>query len=283
MPVETTAHTIIYNNRYLWGFTQSFLESHFLTMLSTKKISISLIDRLYYFCNGEAQPIKAFFTYLPQGEIVPVNDWFNYGRTPAGQPTIAYEDIHYPTLLQYLNLNSDSEGNKILAFTIQIGHRSFTYYFDHDFKPQLTLVFRNCFNINECIELCCITTTKQKVERSTALTNGQYSFYDQSEEQIFEVESATIPLDVARWIEQLFTSHKVRFIDYSYTEWETLDDFPEILITESSCEISDSDENLNKVKFSYRFTHKEPRLHTRFIGDSYAQGVFTSEFNTSFS
>ena len=51
-----------------------------------------------------------------------------------------------------------------------------------------------------------------------------------------------------------------------------------ILISDYTSEISDSDEKLNSVKFTWRFAHNRPKVEP-----PYSPGIFNDKFNPTFS
>ena len=90
-------------------------------------------------------------------------------------------------------------------------------------------------------------------------------------EQTFEVQAEGLTLEKARWLEELFASDRVCLLNRPYGEEDYLDEmFPEVLITDSTSEAQDGDEELNKVKFTYRHVSSRPdsrivkrdRIHT---------------------
>lgn len=159
---------------------------------------------------------------------------------------IRYDDILYKLTEQGYIVD------KLLAYSITWGDRSFTFYV-HNFIPDVTFTFRNCFNVLETVSFSAVTTSKTKVDRSVAVARSLYSFYDQTTTKEYEVQSSALTMDEAEWIEQLFISHCVRFGVAS-----DFDSLSVVLITDSSCEISDSNADLNRVKFSWQFQDKVP-------------------------
>lgn len=97
-----------------------------------------------------------------------------------------------------------------------------------------------------------------------------------------------LTFDEADWEGQLFSAHTVmRF------ESETLDEnsplvFTEVLISDCTCEISDSDESSmqslgfaekpNTAKFTWRYAGNRPIVRL-----SASPGIFTSPYNSAYS
>lgn len=273
--------TLVYLDREFWGFSDVFLSERFLSILTAKRISRHVHEKLYYFANaGEENRLSYHITYIPAGKTTPVTGQFFLGTLKSESSELMFVDLRYEDLLYQVETLSPITGHKILACTIELGKRMFTLYFD-DFNPDVTFIFKNCFNVYETIELNAITTAKTKVDRSVAIANGRNSFYDQTTEKYFEVQTASLQYDMAILIEQLFSSHLVRIVDYSYTELEVEDEYQQVLITDSTCEVSDNDEEINSVKFTWQYVEKRPHLPLNFYSDQ-PRGYFTDEYNQTF-
>ncbi len=174
----------------------------------------------------------------------------------------------------------------VLACSVQVGSRAFTFYMQ-DVEPNVTFYFRNAFNCFESCGLFAVTTHKPKVDRSIAVTNRISSFYNQQNEKQYEVETAGLTMEQARWIEQLFYSHDVRMATRR-TEEEMASaasynpqDMPIVLITDCTCEISDADGELNKVKFTYQYQDRRTYLPTDYLSVDHDR-IFTEQFDPTF-
>ena len=171
---------------------------------------------------------------------------------------------------------------RVLACSVQVGARAFTFYVQDD-EPNLTLYFRNAFNCFECCALHAVTTHKPKVDRLIAVTNRISTFYNQQNEKLYEVESAGLTMEQARWIEQLFYSHDVRMATRrtDFSQGYNPIGMPIILITDPTCEISDADGELNTVKFTYQYQDRRTYLPTDYLSVDHDR-IFTEQFDPSF-
>lgn len=88
------------------------------------------------------------------------------------------------------------------------------------------------------------------------------------------MESAPLTQTDAEWVEQIFISHSVR-----HGVASDVTTLPEVIITESTCEIADKDTELNKVKFTWQFADKRPHLPAV----STSAEIFTEPFNPTFT
>lgn len=227
-----------------------FASYNFLTTLSSRRTSPHSTEYLSVLHEVGQGEMKAYCVFIDGGgnTSAAVITLWGLGYDDIGVDTIL---IRYDDILQKLT----EEGyivDKLLAYTITWGSRSFTFYV-HDFIPDVTFTFRNCFNVHETVSFSAVTTSKTKVDRSVAVARSLCSFYDQTTTKEYEVQSSALTMAEAEWIEQLFMSHCVRLGMASDSEL-----LPVVLITDSSCEISDSNADLNRVKFSWQFQDKAP-------------------------
>lgn len=134
----------------------------------------------------------------------------------------------------------------VLGAEYRIGSRQFNIFFT-DEEPTETFTFLNAFNVTETAYLYNTTTIKTEVDRSEAICGKTAEFYDQTVRVKHEVETASLAYDEAKWLNQLLTSRLVR---------HSLEDgtLQEVLISDISSEISNSDKELIRLKFSYKYT-----------------------------
>jgi len=227
-----------------------WVSSNFLTTLSSKRTSPHSAEYLSVMHGVEQSEMKAHCVFINgDGNIVSlIITLFDLGYDDIGIDTVL---IQYDDIVQKL-IAQGHIVHKLLAYSIIYGDRSFSFYV-HNFVPDVTFTFRNCFNVLETFSFSAVTISKTKVDRSVAVARSLYSFYDQTIIKEYEVQSSPLTMDEALWIEQLFISNCVRLgvaSDFSL--------LPIVLITDSSCEISDSNADLNRVKFSWRFQDKMP-------------------------
>jgi hypothetical protein len=127
----------------------------------------------------------------------------------------------------------------------QIGNRHFNFFFT-DEQPTDVFTFLNAFNIEERAYLYGATTIKTEIDRSEAVCGNETQFYDETLKVKNEVETAPLPYDEAKWLSQMLTSKKVSRAMGDGT-------FEEILISDITSEVSDSDKDLIRLKFSWKY------------------------------
>ena len=196
-----------------------------------------------------------------------------YGKDYAlGLLAVSHADLRAKAAKYYNGIPYE-----ILGATVEIGRRSITIYYS-DRRPDLRLWFANMFNCPELAELHGDTTAKTKVKRSEAVCADTLRLYDQSVEQQYEFQADALSIDTARWLTQLFTSRDVRIIDRPYNEEDHLNEsFPRVLITDSTSEVQDGDDELNKIKFTYRHASVRPDSRLR-LSDRTHNDTFKNHF-----
>ena len=281
-----TAFTVYYNTAegaYIGSFnlntqycslnlninTGLFGSYNFLTTLTAKRVPRNSIDYIWLLHGQDSGEVKAHCVYEQEnGEVA--NKTVTMRRLITDDLGVTQIIINQSQLLMLLRSGGASV-SKLLSFAIEFNNRYFTYYVT-DKEADVSFVFKNCFNVDEIAYFNAITTTITKVNRSTAVVGGRHLFYDQFVDKTYEVESAPLTSDEAYWVEQLLMSHSVRLNDSSLLD---------VIITDSTCEISDNDEQLNKVKFTWQFAMKTPHLMKSFREDT--NGIFTEPYNQTFN
>ena len=104
----------------------------------------------------------------------------------------------------------------------------------------------NAFNIPERAYLYGATTTKTEVNRSEAVIGRKTLFYDETVTVKHEVETGPMTYDEAMWLSQMFASRWVNRILPNNKS-------AEILISDISSEVTDSNKELMKLKFSWKY------------------------------
>ena len=245
---------------------------NFLTTLSAKRVHRDAYDYIWLFHGQERGTVMAHCIYEDEnGNIANIS--VSYQSFIASDIGVSRIVVSQQKIVNQISL-AGGKIKRLLSFSLEFLNRHFTYYIV-DYTPEVSFVFKNCFNVTEYVSFSAITTTKTKVNRSTAISGGEHLFYDQSVDKSYEVETASLTNDEAHWVEQLINSHSVRF-----GTSPNADKLPKIIITDSDCEIHDDDEELNKLKFTWQFIEKTPHLTKKFRSD--ADGIFTDEYNTIF-
>ncbi len=166
------------------------------------------------------------------------------------------------------------------SVTVRCGNRSATFFIDPALETNTPIFYLNCFGITEHIALPRTTMVKVKTDRSLASAGKTSQFYDISTSKEYEVESGPLTSDECIQIEQMLTSPSVRIpFGQDCSKYDTdFDALRPILITDYTCEFSDTDEKLNKVKFTWRFADNTPSVDM-----PTTPSIFNQNFNPTFS
>ena len=261
-----------------------FINKHFLTTLNTKRVpaDASRDDEIlpYLLTSEEAATtrtveVTASFR-TPDGNIeghtcsYTDNDRYQYDGIMASPEELNVLFDHY------CDEASDYDWRDLvpLSYTVRMGQRSFTYFVDQDFRPSVRFRFRNAFNAEETIYLEAVTVTKTDTERSLATSHGVSLFYDQVDSQEYEVSTAPLTTEEANWATQLLLSHKVQRVEEDGS-------LVDVLITDMDAEVTDSDEEHRRLKFTYKLAKQGASLKVKKVTASNSR--FADQFSLHFS
>lgn len=264
--------SVIYCKYFVQLDAKSFVSNNFLTTMSYKRTFRNSTEYLSIYSDAGSLQIEANCIYRN-----------NIGKTLSATISLAAVSFSqaesYTIALKYDDIvdnlkKNNFDAKKLLAYTVLCNGRAFTFYVQ-DVTPEVSFTFRNCFNVLETVSLSAVTTTKTKVERSIAVLSTMSCPYDLEVTKEYEVQSAPLTYDEAQWIEQLFMSPCV---------WlgadKSVEALPMVIVTDSTCEISDTNTDSNSVKFSWRFAEAEPHIHTMNMPDDRIhKEQFTHQYN----
>lgn len=256
---STDDFDVVYSDIIQTFSAEIFCSSHFLTTRTSFRISRDGTQRLSLYA-------KAHETYdgytecvvLPNGATSPVvlrlTDTVN--RTSGWAAGVDYFEINAELIQDAVYDNFPQQAGKLLAFTVHRGARAMTFFVTDD-RFNVSFSFRNAFDCVEYAELTAVTTAKQKMEQSEAVCQRNHIFYDRQTEQTFEVETAFLTHEEAIWLNQMLASRKVE-------NTAAVGADKEVLIIESTSEISDSDDAKNRIKFTWKFAKDVQRQRVGF-------------------
>ena len=270
---------VVYLEHRFDGDIAEFLRNNFLTNTSSKRTSEKAVEHLHFFLDAGEQTSIRYEIVTRQGEEEPRLTVIKQQMVVPQTATIIMVEVSCLAIREMASLDEDT---KLLAYSVHIGQRAFTYYVSQH-EPQVMLYFRNAFNRFECCQLEAVTTQIAESDRSIAVTNRISTFYNQRNEKKYQVETAGLTYEQAQWIEQLFYSHDVRMgTRYGQEPGEVVPQLlPKILITDFTCEIDDADGELNTVKFTYQFADRRTWLQTDYLTVDHDR-IFTQEYDPTF-
>lgn len=264
----TSYFYVVYCSHIVGEDALTFAQNSFLTTLNSKLTHRLVLERLsYLICPGESQIERFSIIVSVNGGTPYVVNHSITVKQNVSEYCVVERVFDYNTLKSYIGVQGDVV---IKGFSFSVGNRIFSFYYDNR-MPNLVMGFRNAFN---CFEVAVIngeTKNVTKVDRSIATCNGINSFYDQTNERTYEVETAGVSKAIAEWLGQLMMSDDVHLCN-SATD---VSSWPKVMIVDSTSEVSDTDDKLNAVKFKWQFVDSLPYLH--YSGET--DKIFTYEFN----
>lgn len=280
---DSCTFNILYCDRFtVCTDVETFLRENFLTSLQFRRVADNSTTSLYFF-TFESDSLAYTISYrarkIANGAMISNTIYLGSG-TATGW---GVQQINIPVSLVLADAASKAVARltemEVISFTVACGQRSITFFVDRSLPDESDVfAFRNCFNVWDVAVLPHITTAKTDVDRSTAVVNGVSQFYNQSVEKKYEVTAGPLTSDEAQWLDQLMTSYDVMRFEPNDCDPDEPYIFQSILITDMTCEISDSDEKPNTVKFTWRYADNRPII--RF---SASRGIFTSPFDYRYS
>ena len=284
----------IFCNRMIQGITASeFRNDNFLCAQKSKRIPPFVdIDLLAYVNTGDSKDFKVVYDFRILSDGRNVRNSFVVDN---GGIQMDYEPVEFP--VRYKDILEDAVKDldlsvydiELLSFVVINGNRSCTFFVDKSLRKRDVFYFRNCFNAWEIAALPMSVTAKSDVSRSLSYIDGKTVAYDNKLTRLFDVEAGPLSFQECSWIDQLLDSWNVvrplsdvlSLPPYG-SQWESLPFTPlkysQVIITDSTCELSHSQESLNKVKFTWRYSDSFP-VHS--IDPS--PGIFNDNYNLSFN
>lgn len=184
--------------------------------------------------------------------------------TTAPMATTATYTIDTAHIAQ-LVAQQEGQSVELLALTATCGDRSISLFLTPGHTSATLFSFRNCFNVEDSLRLPGITKARSTADRSLATIAGTSLLYDQSTLTEYELQSAALDPTECEQFRQLCFSHAAAIGG------------KQILITDFTCEISDTDEKPNTVKLTYR--HSLDRTN---LCPPTTPGIFTQQYNSAY-
>lgn len=241
---------VIYSAYRMPVSAEQFVTRNFLSTKLSKDISPTSIETLYAITKV-SEVIEADVVYL-NSDGKHVTQHIVMDELPSGSGWTLEAIDASPKYIQSRLEDTGAALKKLFAYTLILGSRTMVYYINRP-KTGVLFTFRNCFNAYETAIIEGVTVTKTKIDQNIAVSGDVRVPYDKIVEKSYEVQTAPLMPQELSWIEQLFMSMDVRLGQSDLPE-----NLPAIVITESSCEITDSNTETNKVKFEWAFAEELP-------------------------
>jgi hypothetical protein len=234
------------------GGSYAFLDDNFLTTRKSAMVPRSGKLVLNYYVlpdNSYTSSANVFFS-RPEVSDEIRECYLSLPWRPSTEGTRQWI-ITYDNFKTLVEQETGFSGLVIHSIQLQLGNRLFQVFFCEE-EPTEQFTFRNGYNVKEIAYFYAKQSIKTKVEKNEAICGKTGQFYDVTATLKREVETAPMQKEEALWLNQFFTSHLV-------TKKVANDEDAEVLISDISSEVSDSNKELTRLKFSWRYADGEER------------------------
>jgi len=279
----TATFNVLYCDKSTGLFAPEYwLKENFLTLSPFRRLAPdSYINLSWYTTEKEGIMFRVYATFInDKGQ----RDTYFYAHSGNGMIAhingIMSELVYLSDIRKKIISAKKIESLTLQSVSVRCGERSATFFIDPALAGIVPFFYLNCFGVVEQLSLQRTTTEKVKADRSIATLGKSSQFYDVTTSKEYEVESAALTSDECLQVDQMLTSPSVR-IPYGPNTSLYDNDFDAlipILITDFTSELSDTDEKLNSVKFTWRFAENRPK-----IAAPQSPGIFNEKFNPTFS
>lgn len=279
---EPVSFTAMFCNRETGLYDPApWLTENFLTTVRTRRIAPNgWVHHSWYTTEREGIVLFVLITYLDDNGDRQTYRWLHSGNGQIAHINgVLHVYFSLDDLRNALREKCKDNNPTLLSFTVQRGNRMATYYVDPALADVPVFHFANCFNMLEQLPVQGVTTAKIKADRSIASLGKDSQFYDITVSKEYETQTGSLTSEECELMEQMLTSNDVRIPYGKGAKYEN--DFyamKPIMITDFTSEITDGDEKLNSVKFTWRFVHNLPSINMPDTPD-----IFNDKFNPIYS
>lgn len=229
---ELKSFFVVYSTLGLDRDAKGWCNSHFLTTREAGEFAVNETYSLSFVkTNDQPETVNFFANMLNKNGTI--EQGYLIGNTFKEPNSLC--SVEVPIL-------KPTDGETLLSLAVRVGARSFTF-FRNEQPFNFSLEFKNAFGVWEVAHLCAVTERKTTDGRKTANIMRRVAVYGAERKVSFTSTTAPLPIDTARWIDQLATSPQVRLFPSEQ----------EIIMLNSPVEVSDSRTDSNSVKFSWQF------------------------------
>lgn len=231
---------------------KDFIDAHFLTSRSYIEVPRSAPCVIYMMVtqSGFTPFIEALFKQ--HGETATVR--VTLEQITAQAPCIVSLDIAPATVKLLADQQQETDCGTIISYSIYAGERRMSVFVRKE-NPEIIFNFRNAFNVTEQAYIYGSSKLITAIERKEAVCMKRKTFYDESVTRKHEVTTEALSLETANWLNELFISKII-----TTKVGDNLEAV--VLISDITSEISDSQEDVNRHKFSWEFDDNAQWIHT---------------------
>ncbi len=259
-----------------------WLQQNFLTLTPYRRLAPEgFFEVQWYAADREGISFMVYCTFLNDKGV---QDTYSYVQSGNGLVQhgagICREIVMLPQVAAKVKSARKIDSLMLQSVTVRRGARLLTVFVDPSLSGIVPFHYTNCFNAIESLALPRITTEKIKVDNSIASLGKSSRFYDVNVSKEYEVEMGPLTSDECSQVEQMLTSTQVRIPWGIFSPIDEIDFYAltQIMITDFTSELSDTDEKMNTVKFTWRFMDNRPKAQLKS-----SPGIFNDSYNPVFS
>lgn len=243
---ETVTAFVVYSSiRTSYEDDMEFLLSHFLTTRSCYTIPRGKSQMFSFFEKGGVDPsgyIDVSFM-LADGSVSTTR--LTNRISMSSNNKIYNFGIDSNTLDTRVKSLYPNNSPKVLGGTIVHESRVIDFFFTDD-EPLESFGFYNAFNVWENYHVYGVSNIKTSFTQKEAICAGVSSYYNQSASRVVEIKTVPLSYEEALWVNELLGSKRI-------VKVIPPDDERDILISDVTSEISDSDKETISIKFSWKY------------------------------
>ena len=256
----------------------AWLSDNFLTSADFVRLSPDGFYSLNWVSlTGEAPNLVYYFTKYQDGRYSVVSNTVSSYTKVADDWQAFHYRFFVADIVKTIAAQALVDVKDVASFSIACGERRITFFIDPALQDVIYFRFHNAFNVVEDFAVLAEVTSKNQVSASMGAISHFNRQYDFEVFKQFECKTDALTVDECRVIEQLLSSRSARIVTDPRGP-KTFDTLPQVLFTESSCEFSNSNEQLNSASFTFRFADTYPRIE-----EINRAGIFNNVYNSIFS
>ena len=238
---------LVINSSYKTALgSETFLATSFLTTRKSAVIPRSAPLLLQYFeraysTGSNYYMIHYTVPHIPDTVLEYKVEQSKYGSSTTG---VVSKSLPYDTFKGYVDTALSVDCTVLFVEIYHSGRQFSVFYTDEQPTEQFTFI--NAFNMTETAYLYAASVVKTEIERSEAVCGRQMQFYDENVTTKHEVETAALMPDEALWLNQLFTS---KYVTHPVGNGKSA----QVLISDITSEVTDSDKEQTRLKFCWRY------------------------------
>lgn len=251
---------------------EAFFDSSFLSLQQTVTIPRSMWFSIPYLLKADATftPRYTCVFRRADGSYATVV-YESFATTPSQDPRIYNLSLSASSICSGIREKQGVDYGTLLSATLQVGQRFLNIFFV-DETPALVFQFQNVFNCPEYAFFFGTIKQKNTFDFKEAKVGGSLTYYDQTKERVFEVETRALTIAEATHLNQLFSSSSVAL---DVTNWQD----EVILFSDITSEITDAANEQIRLKFSFRIASgtcwQDP--------ETYVPQIFTDHYSHPFT